>query len=163
MAITMGDEPGVSFEWPVRDLANKRLKFEVEEIGYELVLERNCDDNEDDRIVPQIREVLINGDWSVTTYIEGDINKTEIYGGYSIQLMEDHQISIKEGGEAFGEGLWRVLRNSEERLKVYLNFGANMPFDELTDDWLFVSMTSVSLELIRLNEDGTTDILIMER
>ncbi|PIB29036.1 hypothetical protein BFP77_07485 [Maribacter sp. 4U21] len=163
MAITMGDEPGVSFEWPVRDLANKRLKFEVEEIGYELVLERNCDDNEDDRIVPQIREVLINGDWSVTTYIEGDINKTEIYGGYSIQLMEDHQISIKEGGEAFGEGLWRVFRNSEERLKVYLNFGANMPFDELTDDWLFVSMTSVSLELIRLNEDGTTDILIMER
>ncbi len=163
MAITMGDEPGVSFEWPVRDLANKRLKFEVEEIGYELVLERNCDDNEDDRSVPQIREVLINGDWSVTTYIEGDINKTEIYGGYSIQLMEDHQISIKEGGEAFGEGLWRVLRNSEERLKVYLNFGANMPFDELTDDWLFVSMTSVSLELIRLNEDGTTDILIMER
>ncbi len=163
MAITMGDEPGVSFEWPVRDLANKRLKFEVEEIGYELVLERNCDDNEDDRSVPQIREVLINGDWSVTTYIEGDTNKTEIYGGYSIQLMEDHQISIKEGGEAFGEGLWRVLRNSEERLKVYLNFGANMPFDELTDDWLFVSMTSVSLELIRLNEDGTTDILIMER
>jgi hypothetical protein len=163
MAITMGDEPGVSFEWPVRDLTNKRLKFEVEEIGYELVLERNCDDNEDDRSVPQIREVLINGDWSVTTYIEGDTNKTEIYGGYSIQLLEDHQISIKEGGEAFGEGLWRVLRNSEERLKVYLNFGANMPFDELTDDWLFVSMTSVSLELIRLNEDGTTDILIMER
>ena len=163
IAITMGDEPGVSFEWPVRDLTNKRLKFEVEEIGYELVLERNCDDNEDDRSVPQIREVLINGDWSVTTYIEGDTNKTEIYGGYSIQLLEDHQISIKEGGEAFGEGLWRVLRNSEERLKVYLNFGANMPFDELTDDWLFVSMTSVSLELIRLNEDGTTDILIMER
>jgi hypothetical protein len=163
IAITMGDEPGVSFEWPVRDLTNKRLKFEVEEIGYELVLERNCDDNEDDRSVPQIREVLINGDWSITTYIEGDINKTEIYGGYSIQLLEDHQISIKEGGEAFGEGLWRVLRNSEERLKVYLNFGANMPFDELTDDWLFVSMTSVSLELIRLNEDGTTDILIMER
>ncbi len=44
MAITMGSEPGVSFEWPLSDLRNDRLKFEVEDIGYELVLQRVCDE-----------------------------------------------------------------------------------------------------------------------
>jgi len=43
LLIEFGSEPAVNFEWPLRDLANDRLAFEVEEIGYELILERDCD------------------------------------------------------------------------------------------------------------------------
>lgn len=163
MAIIMGDEPGVSFEWPLSDLRNDRLKFEVEEIGYELVLQRVCDDNANDGDVPEIGNIMMGGDWIVASYVEGEMDSAVNYNGYSVQFMANHQISILEGGEAFGEGLWRVLRNSEEELKVYLNFGDNMPFDELTDDWKLVAVTDVRIELKHTNDDESSTTLVFEK
>ncbi|MFS4456391.1 hypothetical protein [Maribacter sp. 2304DJ31-5] len=164
MAITMGEEPGVNFEWPVRDLKNERLKFEVEEVGYELILQRVCDDNTDDGDVPEVRNVMMGGEWIVASYTEGDENNTETFNGYSVQFMADHQITISEGGEAFGEGLWRVLRNYDQRLKVYLNFGENMPFDELTKVWTFVSAEEGRVEIKHVDEETEViTTLVFER
>ena len=163
MAITMGDEPGVSFEWPISDLRNDRLKFEVEEIDYELILQRVCDDNANDGDVTEIRNVMMGGDWVVAAYVEGEVDSTVDYNGYSVQFMAEQQITILEGGEAFGAGLWRVLRNSEQELEVYLNFGDQMPFDELTDDWTFVSATDTRIELKDISGDGTISTLVLEK
>ncbi|MGB3150340.1 MAG: hypothetical protein WBB27_06715 [Maribacter sp.] len=163
MAITMGDEPGVNFEWPLYDLRNDRLKFEVEEIDYELVLQRVCDDNANDGDVPEVRNIMMGGEWVVASYIEADMDSAVNYNGYSVQFMANNQISVLEGGEAFGEGLWRVLRNSEEELKVYLNFGDNMPFDELTDDWKLVTVTNARIELKHVNDDESITTLVFEK
>ena len=164
MAITMGDEPGVSFEWPLSDLRNDRLRFEVEEIDYELVLQRVCDDNANDGDVSEIRNIMMGGDWVVASYVEADMDSTVDYNGYSVQFMAEYQISVLEGGEAFGMGLWRVLRNSDQELKVYLNFGDSMPFDELTDDWTFVSITDTRIELKDISGgDGSISTLVFEK
>ncbi|MEH6618902.1 hypothetical protein [Maribacter arcticus] len=163
MAITMGEEPGVSFEWPIREMANNRLKFEVDEIGYELVMQRVCDNNNTDGDVAEIRNFMIGGEWVVASYVEGDVNMTDMYGGYSLGFMAQNQVSIMEGGQAFGSGLWRVLRNSDEKLKVYLNFGENMPFNELTDDWDFVSVVDGRIELKDISGDGTITTLVLEK
>ncbi|MFS4467095.1 hypothetical protein [Maribacter sp. 2210JD10-5] len=163
MAINIGDEPGVSFEWPIRDLSNDRLKFEIEDTDYELILQRVCNDNMDDGDVPEIRNVMMGGEWTIASYVEGDVDMTADYGGYSLQFMADHQISLLEGGEAFGEGLWRVLRSSDEKLKVYLNFGDQMPFDELTDDWDFVSIESNRIELKDIDDNGMVTVLVFEK
>ena len=163
MAITMGEEPGVSFEWPIREMANNRLKFEVDEIGYELVMQRVCDNNNADGDVAEIRNFMMGGEWIVASYIEGDVNMTDMYGGYSLGFMAENQVSVMEGGQAFGSGLWRVLRNSDEKLKVYLNFGENMPFDELTDDWDFVSVVDGRIELKDISGDGTITTLVLEK
>ena len=163
MVITMGEEPGVSFEWPIREMANNRLKFEVDEIGYELVMQRVCDNNNTDGDVAEIRNFMIGGEWVVASYVEGDVNMTDMYGGYSLGFMAQNQVSIMEGGQAFGSGLWRVLRNSDEKLKVYLNFGENMPFNELTDDWDFVSVVDGRIELKDISGDGTITTLVLEK
>ena len=163
MAITMGNEPGVSFEWPIREMANNRLKFEVAEIGYELILQRVCDNNDTDGDVAEIRNIMMGGEWTVSSYVEGDVDMTDVYGGYSLGFMTEHQISLMEGGQTFGSGLWRVLRNSEEKLKIYLNFGENMPFNELTDDWEFVSNTTNSLVLKDMSSDGTITTLVLQK
>ena len=78
--------------------------------------------------------------------------------------MADHQITLYEGTEAFGDGLWRVLRNSDHKLKVYLNFGEELPFNELTDDWTLVSITNDRIELKDVSgDDGSEDILVFEK
>lgn len=163
VAIYMGEEPGISFEWPIREMFWNRLRFEVEEIGYELKLQRVCDNNNADGDVTQIRNIMLGGEWVVASYTEADQNMTEMFGGYSLSFMGDNQISILEGGEAFGTGLWRVLRNSDEQLKVYLNFGENFLFEELTDDWDFVSITSNRIELKEIEDDGSITTLVLEK
>ena len=163
MAIEMSDESGVSFEWPIREMFNDRLKFEADEIGYQLNLQRVCDNNSSDGDVMEIRNFMIGGEWLVASYKEGDVDMTSLYGGYSLGFMAEHQISIMEGGEAFGAGLWRVLRNSDEKLKVYLNFGENNPFNELTDDWDFVSVVDGRIELKDISGDGTITTLVLEK
>lgn len=163
MAITMGDEPGVSFEWPIREMTNSRLKFEVDEIGYELILLRVCDNNNTDGDITELRNFMMGGDWTVASYIEGGVDQTQVYAGYSLGFMADNQIALMEGMETFGSGLWRVLRNSDEKLKVYLNFGENMPFDEFTDDWDFVSATDSRIELKDIDDDGTITVLVLEK
>lgn len=45
LAISIGAEPGISFEWPLRELENSRLEFGTES-GYELTLEKSCSDTE---------------------------------------------------------------------------------------------------------------------
>jgi hypothetical protein len=169
MAITMGSEPGVSFQWPLSDLRNDRLKFEVEDIGYELVLQRVCDDNNNDGDVPEIRNFMMGGDWMVALYEDGEMNETENYMGYNFNFMANHLISttLSETGASY-PGLWRVLRNSDGKLKVYLNFGDVNPLAELTDDWEWVPTMDGSIKLrhVSISNDGLTEkvsTLIFER
>ena len=163
IAIEMPDESGVSFEWPILEMFNDRLKFEADEIGYGLNLQRVCDNNANDGDVAEIRNFIMGGEWLVATYVEDDVDMTSLFGGYSLGLMAEHQISIMEGGEVFGAGLWRVLRNSDDKLKVYLNFGENSPFNELTDDWDFVSVVDGRIELKDISGDGTITTLVLEK
>ncbi|WP_297796319.1 hypothetical protein [uncultured Eudoraea sp.] len=161
MAITIGSEPEVSFQWPLSDLRHDRLKFKVEEIGYELVLQRVCDDTNDGD-VPEIRNIMMGGDWIVALYENGDMNGTENYMGYTFNFMANHLISttLSETGATY-PGLWRVLRNYEGKLKVYLNFGDVDLLNELTDDWKLVSITNDRIELMHVSEGeaGTTEII----
>lgn len=165
MAITMGDEPGVSFEWPLSDLRNDRLKFEIPEIGYELVLQRVCNDNADDGDVLQIRNILKAGDWMVASYTEGETDVTASLADYTINFAILHLMGITLGEMGNTQaGLWRVLRNSDNKLKIYLNAGDNDPLAALTDDWEFVSITDGRLEIKDISGgEGNLRILVFER
>ncbi len=155
MAITMGEEPGVSFEWPLREMTNARLKFEIEEIGYELVLQRVCDDQDGD--VLEIRNILFGGEWMIALFEQGDMNITEEFAGYTFDFEPEHIVGATLGQTGPTQlGLWRVIRNDEGKLKVYLNFGDSAPLGELTDDWQFVSINEGRLELKSIREDNAT-------
>jgi hypothetical protein len=156
MAITMGEEPGVSFEWPLREMNNERLKFEVEEFGYELVLQRVCEDDQDGDVM-EIRNILFGGEWMVALFEQGDMNITQEFAGYSFDFEPEHIVGATLGETGPTQmGLWRVIRNSEGKLKVYLNFGDGAPLGELTDDWQFVSINQGRLELKSIREDNAS-------
>ena len=159
LAITMGAEPGVSFEWPLRDLDDSRLKFEVE--GFELVLLRTCDTSDND--IGEIRSILFEGDWVIGQYINGGADETSFYQGYSLSFDIEHSITVSEGTEPFMTGLWRVLRNSDGMLEVFLNFTGNDLFDELTNDWDFVSISANRIELQDMDENGSLSTLVLEK
>ncbi len=164
LAITMGDEPGVSFEWPLRELLQNRLRFEVEEIGYELILERVCPSNAQDGDVAEISGILMAGDWVVAQFSEDGSDQTSDYEGIDFTFGMEHELTVSTNMDPLKSGLWRVVRSSEGGLEVYLNLGDDGDvFSELTDDWDFVSISETRLELKDVSDDGSVDTLVFER
>ncbi|MGW9687178.1 hypothetical protein [Flagellimonas sp. 2504JD1-5] len=163
LLITMGDEPGVSFDWPLRDLDDTRLRFEVDDIGYELILLRVCDDNNADADVVEIRTALRAGAWKIAQYLEGDVDMTAEFDGLDFYFNEMHHVQVDENDNPIIEGLWRVIRNHDNRLKFYLNFANDAKFGEITDDWDFVSVTAERIEVKSESGDGTIETLVFER
>ncbi|WP_088341579.1 hypothetical protein [Robiginitalea sediminis] len=164
LAITMGDEPGVSFEWPLRELLDRRLKFEVAEIDYELILQRVCPSNATDGDVAEIRNIMMGGDWVVASYVEGDMDMTANFAGYDFSFAMEHLLTVSTNMDPLKDGLWRVIRNHDGKLKVFLNLGDDDDvFADLTEDWDFVSITPNRLEVKDVSGDGTITVLVFEK
>ncbi|MDC6366631.1 MULTISPECIES: hypothetical protein [Flavobacteriaceae] len=164
LMITMGDEPGVSFEWPLRDLDDNRLKFEIEETDYELILLRVCDDSANDGDVPEIRNIMMGGPWNVTLYQDGQENLTEEFADMDFNFSMFHQVEVSINDDPQIAGLWRILRDSDdEGLKFYLNFEDDGIFGELTDDWKIVEVTASRIELKDESDDSSMETLVFEK
>jgi hypothetical protein len=167
MALAFGDEPEVSFEWLLSDLRNDRLKFEIEGTAYELIVQRVCEDNQNapDGDVLEIRNVMMGGEWMVAQYTDGDVDETQNFMPYTFVFGMDHVMSITTGQTgATQAGIWRVLRNSDGKLKVYLNAGIEGALIDITDDWDFVSMTNNRIELKSFNDaNASYEVLVFEK
>ena len=122
MAITMGEEPGVSFEWPLSELRNDRLVFEIPEVNYELVLQRDCEGN-DDGDVPEIRNILMGGEWLAAMKSADGTDITGELEGFTFGFDPERvaTATLGETGPSY-PGVWRVLRNSEGLLKIVPKF-----------------------------------------
>ena len=164
LAINMESDPAVSFEWPLTDLRDDRLKFSIEDLGYELVLQRVCDGGAGDNDVVEIRNMLMAGDWIVAKYQEGELLQTETYSEFSFAFGDGNLMEITTAGVLTTQtGIWRILRDSDGKLKFYLNAGAIDPLGELTEDWDFVSIAEGSLEVKDIDGDGSVTVLVFEK
>ncbi len=185
MALTFGENPDdpnrldpnpneVYFEWLLSDLRNDRLKFNIEGTAYELILQRACEDtpNTPDGDVLEIRNVMMGGEWIVAKYMNGEVDETQNYLQYTFAFQMENVMGITTGQTGTTQaGVWRVLRNSDGKLKVYLNAGVNGELIELTEDWDFVSMTRNEttmeydrIELKNYNDSNASyDVLVFEK
>lgn len=164
LAVNMETAPAVNFEWPLTDLRDDRLKFAIEDLGYELILQRVCDGGAGDNDVVEIRNILMAGDWVVAKYQEGELLQTETFSAYSFAFGDGNLIEISTDGSLTTEtGVWRVLRDSDGKLKFYLNSGDVDPLGELSEDWDFVSMVEGRLEVKDISGDGTITVLVFEK
>lgn len=161
--ISIGTEPGVSFEWPLRELTDTRLKFEVFGTDHEMTLLRVCNDNADDGDVVEIRNIAMDGPWSIALYKEAEVDLTTSFAGMEFNFYTMNQIEVSVNQDPVATGLWRVLRDTEEGLKCYLNFDTDGDLLELTDDWKVVSITSTRIELKDDSEEGNLKTLVFEK
>lgn len=161
--INMPEDSAISFEWPLRELLQNRLRFEIESIDYELTLLRACPATNDGDIT-EISNFLMAGDWMVAQYKDAGVDETMDYEGMDFSFQAEHQLTVSTNMDPLKTGLWRVIRDSEGKLKVYLNLGDdNDALSEFTDDWDLHSVTEGRIELHDVSGDGSMDILVFER
>ena len=168
MAITMGDEPGVSFEWPLSELRQDRLKFEIPGTDYELVLERNCDNDDNDEDVTWIRGLFNDTQWELALFSQNEDPLIDAYGDYTYEFGMDGTITVLEMDmnmelQVISTGKWYVYRNSDNKLEMIIRFGSESNFYPLSNDYIILEVEDNRLELKHENKNGGYDHLIFEK
>ncbi|NNC35142.1 MAG: hypothetical protein HKO09_09710 [Croceitalea sp.] len=163
LMIEFGDEPSINFEWPLSDLRNDRLEFEIPEIGYELKLQRVCDENTNDGDVPEIRNIMMGGEWNVASFIEEDVDFSTQYVGFDFNFSMFNQVEVSVNDDPIDAGLWRILRNADNQLMCYLNFGEEgQIFSDLTEAWYISAVSNERIELV-YEDEQEVKILVFEK
>ena len=168
MAITMGDEPGVSFEWPLSELRQDRLKFEIPGTDYELVLERNCDNDDNDEDVTWIRGLFNDTQWELALFSQNEDPLIDAYGDYTYEFGMDGTITVLEMDmnmelQVISTGKWYVYRNSDNKLEMIIRFGSESNFYPLSNDYIILEVEDNRLELKHENKNGGYDHLVFEK
>ena len=141
----------------------KRLEFKIDETGDEMKLLRVCEDSIDDNDIPEIRNIALGGTWNIALYQEGEVDMTSSYEGMDFNFSTDHQVEVSINADPITNGLWRVLRDSDENLKFYINFDTDDELAELTEDWKIVSVTTTQIKLTDETDDGVVNTLVFEK
>ncbi|MCM4168550.1 hypothetical protein DHD08_12755 [Arenibacter sp. H213] len=163
MMLDIADETALNFEWLLSDLEDERLEFNMGDDDYELVLEKICTANIADVDAVEIRDILKVDKWVVSKYLDDGEDETSNYANFDFTFSALAVVTVSSNALPVHLGLWKVIKNSDNQLKCYLNFGSVGSLKELTNNWRVVSFSGNRLELRDKDDDGSANILIFEK
>lgn len=166
VAISMGDEGAVSFEWLLTDLKDRIIKFNVEETFYELVIVKKCIDNEDEEEdITFIKNIFDNSAWDVAYFAENNDESTVLYADVKLYMENDGSLEVRNvNGDVFSTGNWFVYRNTfTGNLEMLVSFETGSNYLPLANDYQILEIDEMRIELKHENETGLYDHLVLER
>ncbi|WP_310992073.1 glycoside hydrolase family 43 C-terminal domain-containing protein [Aequorivita marina] len=132
-----------------------------------IVVFASCSSDDDSGTVntnefENIKTTLPQGTWEITTFIDGQEDKTLVFESFVFTFKEDG--TVEGETDLFTEtGTWaydNTSSTSEEEL--VLQFSGTEPFSEISDDWDIVSVSNSKVELSDDTDDdpnGDTELL----
>lgn len=112
--------------------------------------------------IQELKDILSDGNWFVALYLEdGEDDETSDFNSFSFDFLENGVV-IASNAQVTLEGTWQVTIDSNDELKLILNFISVFPLDEIDDDWLVVEFQNNQVKLAD-NDDPDADILIFEK
>lgn len=104
-----------------------------------------------------IKTTLPQGKWQVSTFIDGQEDKTSMFESFNFTFNEDGTVEAKT--DLFTEpGTWNY-DNSDSSEELILQFSGTEPFPEITDDWDIVSVSNSKIELSDDNDGTDVELL----
>ena len=113
-----------------------------------------------------ISNTLMEGDWKVAAYIEGDTDLTGGFEGYDFSFGTDDVLSVSTNMNPVKTGLWRLLYDGDDGFNIWLNLGdSDDLFSELTEEWhtSIYNVETNRVELKHTSDDGTVTVLVFEK
>ncbi len=121
------------------------------------------DDNNDtnNSVQTTIENNTQSGTWQITQFIDSGIDETSDFSGYNFTFNNTSVLSASNGTNNF-EGNWNISSDGSDLDDVELGifFALMNDFDDLTDDWDFISQSSTKIELIDVSGGGEPDDLL---
>jgi len=132
----------------------------------------SCSSNDDDppidQIQNQVKTNLQSGTWGITRFIDSGDDETNHFTGYNFTFGSNGTLTAANGSNTYN-GTWSITDSnsnddSQDDLELVINFNLTNDFEDLNDDWDFVSQSSVKIELIDISGgNGGTDNLTFEK
>lgn len=120
------------------------------------------DDNSSSNTNSNLSSTIKQGTWKVTSYIDSGTDETNHYTSYTFQFNTNGTVVALKTGSTVN-GSWSN-GTDDSQVKLFLDFGATSPFDELNDDWHVIEQSSsiIKLEDVSGGSSGT-DYLTFEK
>jgi hypothetical protein len=137
-----------------------------------------CDDDSNDpnpnvqAQISEVKSVAQEGQWVVTYFWDTDKDETSDFAGYAFVFGSNGAVTAtKSATEVSGQ--WSVTsddssddddNDSLDDVDFNLSFSTPSSFEELSEDWEILSMTSTKIELKHVSGgNGGTDFLTFEK
>lgn len=152
--------PDFNGTWDLHEIEQEsgEVKFELEMGENELEFESDCNGSTSGDALSDALTAT-NSTWFVSNYTDDGNNETSDFNGFEFTFNSSGTVSAVNGGTTIA-GTWSSQDNATELL---LDFGTNMPLDELNDDWDVVSISSTQIELQDVSGGGGTDTLTLQK
>jgi hypothetical protein len=119
----------------------------------------SSDDNDNNTLESTIENNTQSGTWRITKFIDSGIDETNDFSGYNFTFNSSGTLNASNGTNSF-DGLWYLSSSdgtSLDDIELNIVFNLMNDFDDLTDDWDFISQTSTKIELIDISGGGEAD------
>jgi hypothetical protein len=132
------------------------------------VLSCSSDDDNNSLNLPLQTEVeadLELGTWRITRFIDDGENETSDFAGYNFTFAESGELTATNGTNTF-DGSWRITSDGPNinDFELVIVFNLTNDFQDLTDEWDFISVSVNRIELIDDSDDNDPDdFLTFER
>ncbi len=124
----------------------------------------------------QTIQVVQTGSWRITSFIDSGQNETADFTGYTFSFNTNGTLVATNGSETI-MGTWNVTDGSanssndddgnstdDDNFNIFFSVPDTSKFDDLIDDWDFISVTNTKIELIDISGgNGGTDYLTFEK
>jgi hypothetical protein len=153
-------------------MKSKLFKFAIL-IFVSSVFSTSCSNNNDDN--PTINNTQTNiernaksGTWRITRYIDSGNDEVNHFTGYNFTFGANNVLTAKNVTNTY-IGTWSITDSNSnddslEDLDFNIFFASPPDFQELSDNWHFVSQTSTKIELIDISGgNGGIDYLTFEK
>ena len=116
----------------------------------------------------QIESNMITGNWAVTKFIESGKDETHHFNNYNF-IFDNNGVLTSTNGIITYEGSWSITDSNSnddgtDDLDFNINFNLSNEFEDLNDDWNFISISASKIELFDVSGgNGDTDYLTFEK
>jgi hypothetical protein len=116
----------------------------------------------------QDQKSLLSGTRQITKFIDSGTDETNHFTGYNFTFGSSGVLKSNNGTDNY-EGAWSITDSnsnddSQDDIDLYINFNLTNDFEDLNDDWDFISQTSTKIELTDISGgNGRTDYLTFEK
>ncbi len=128
----------------------------------------SCSKDDDAKSTSQINSNVQSGTWRITRYIDSEVDETIKFSSYNFTFQSNGIVYATKGNVTY-TGSWSITDSnsdddSQEDLDFNLYFGLINDFEDLNDDWDFISQSASKIELIDVSGgSGETDYLSFEK
>lgn len=122
----------------------------------------------DDKIKTDVETSVQSGTWRITKFVDSGSDETSNFTGYNFTFNSSGVLNANNGTNNY-DGTWSISDSSsdddsQDDLDFNISFSLTNDFEDLVDDWDFVSQADAKIELKDVSGgSGETDYLTFEK